>query len=58
MLSETKKRKVKMWTLMGAISGAILAAILYIFAGQMPMYLIFIPATAAMAGGQAYLSPE
>jgi len=58
VLSETKKRKVKTWTLMGAISGAILAAVLYIFAGQLPMYFIFIPVAAAMAGGQAYLSPE
>ena len=43
---------------MGAISGAILAAVLYIFAGQLPMYFIFIPVAAAMAGGQAYLSQE
>ena len=58
MMSPYKKRKVINWTIVGAISGAILSAILYFVVADEPMYFMFTFFGAAMGGGQAYLMPE
>ena len=58
MMSDYKKRKVVNWTIVGAISGLILSAVLYFVVAQTPAYFIFTFFGAALGGGQAYLMPE
>ncbi|MCL2142637.1 MAG: hypothetical protein FWH44_00015 [Methanomassiliicoccaceae archaeon] len=58
MMSEGKKRRVKLSALLGAVSGAIFAAILYFVMQPTLWYFLLVPVAAAMAAGQAYLTPE
>jgi len=58
-MSESKKRKVKLGALFGAVSGAALFGIMYfVTEWNSPFYLILIPIAAALGAGQMYLSPE
>jgi len=58
LMSEEKKRRVKLSALFGAITGAALAVALYLMAGANPLYFVLIPVAAAMGAGQAYVAPE
>ena len=56
MLSEEKKRRIKLGAFFGAVSGAALFAVLYFLSGPNLIYALFIPAAAAMGAGQMYMS--
>ena len=56
MMSEEKKRRVRLGALFGAISGAALFAVLYFLSGPNLTFALFIPAAAAMGAGQMYMS--
>jgi len=58
MMSEGKKRRVRMSALLGAVSGAALAVVLYFAAGANLLYFVLVPIAAALAAGQAYMMPE
>jgi 4-hydroxybenzoate polyprenyltransferase len=58
MMSEGKKRRIKLSALFGGISGAALAAILYFMAGNNLFYFILVPIAAGMGAAQAYMTPE
>ena len=51
-----KKRRVMITAAIGALSGAILFAVLFLMNDPNPAYALFIPVAAAMGAGQAYLT--
>ena len=57
-MSPYKKRKVINWGIVGAISGAILSAVLYFVVANEPAYFMFTCFGGALGAGQAYLMPE
>jgi hypothetical protein len=58
LVSEEKKRRIKLSAVFGAITGTALAVVLYLVTTPNPMYFILIPIAAGMAVGQAYMMPE
>ncbi|MDR0791646.1 MAG: hypothetical protein LBE47_03795 [Methanomassiliicoccaceae archaeon] len=58
VLSEQKKRRVKLGAILGAASGVLLAVALYLASDPNPVYLVFIPIAAALGAGQMYMIPE
>ena len=58
MMSEEKKRRIKLSALFGAISGAVVAAVLYFVVAPSVWYFAIVPIAAIMGAGQAYVSPE
>ena len=58
MLSEEKKRRIKLTALLGGIVGVALAVGLYFMAAPTLFYFILVPIAAVMGAAQAYVAPE
>ena len=58
MMSEGKKRKVKVSAVFGAVTGAVLALALYFVVSANLVYFALIPIAAGMAAAQAYVAPD
>jgi len=58
MMSDEKRKKVRLGALLGAVSGAILFGVLSLVIGFNPFFVLFIPVGAAMAAGQVYMAAE
>jgi CDP-diglyceride synthetase len=58
MMSEQRKRKTKLGLIFGAITGVILATVLYLVSEPNPIYFVFVPIAAAIGAGQMYMMSE
>ena len=57
-MSEAKKRKVRLAAVFGAMTGIVLAVVLYFVVNSSLAYFALIPIAAAMGAGQAYMAPD
>ncbi|MCL2786454.1 MAG: hypothetical protein FWD81_04455 [Methanomassiliicoccaceae archaeon] len=58
MMSETKKRRVKLGAIFGAVSGAALFGVLYFVSAPNLFYAAFIPVAAVLGAAQMYMTAE
>jgi Na+/melibiose symporter-like transporter len=58
MMSDAKRRKIKITALIGGIVGAALAVGLYFMSQPTLFFFIFVPIAAGMGAAQAYMMPE
>ena len=58
MLSERKKRRVKMGAVLGAVSGTAVAAVLYFVASPALFYFILAPVAALVGAAQMYMTQD